>query len=322
MKGLLGTVLCTLALAAVGTAASADDYPSRQIRIIVPFAAGGSADIVARLVGHRLQTDLGQPVLVENRAGAGGNLGFDAAARSPADGYTLLLTSNSMTINATLYTKLTFDPINSFAPITLATTEPNILVVNNDVPAKTLKELIALAKAKPGALTFASGGNGTTSHLSAELMKMMGGLDIRHVPYKGPGAAFVDTSTGVTSMFFSGQGFGAADIKAGKVRALGTTTATRTPMFPDVPTIAEAGLPGFEMTVWTGFVAPAGTPHEIIGKLNGAIVAALRAPEVKGKLDTLGFQIVGDRPEAFGAFIRSEIEKWGKVVRATGSRAD
>ena len=310
-------------LVGLGTApAGAQTYPSRPIRMIVPFAPGGGTDILARIIGQQLADAWGQPVNVENRAGASGNLGTELVARSVPDGHTLVMAINTHAVNASLYSKLPFDPVKDFAPVILTATTANILVVHPSVPANSVQELIALAKAQPGKLNYASGGSGTTSHLAAELFKTMAGVEMVHVPYKGGGAAYTDLISGQVQLYFVGIPGTVQYLKAGRLRALAVTTPRRSPAAPEVPTIAESGLPGFSATTWWGILAPAGTPQPVIARIDSEVARILKMPEVRARLDAQGFEPVASTPESFGAFMRSEIELWAKAVKASGARAE
>jgi tripartite-type tricarboxylate transporter receptor subunit TctC len=302
-------------------AARAGDYPSRPIRLIVPYLAGGSGDVTARVVAQVLSVNIGQSVFVDNRPGAGGNIGMNLGARATPDGYVLVESSTPLAINATLYSSLPFDTLTAFEPITTTVEEPNILVVGNAVPVASVKDLIDLAKAKPGQLTYASSGNGTVTHLSGELFRSMAGIDITHVPYRGVPPALTDTMSGRTTMFFSGQGAASSFIKSGKLKALATTGIVPASLFPDLPTVA-ATLPGYQATVWIGIMAPAKTPQDIIAMLNGEIRRALESPEARSKLEEQGYRVIGSSPEEFGALIAADVKKWGAVVRATGAKID
>jgi tripartite-type tricarboxylate transporter receptor subunit TctC len=314
-------LLLLLSLAA--TVAFGETYPTKPIRMIVPFPAGGTTDILARSVGQKLGEAVGRQVIIDNRPGAGGNIGSDMVAKAAPDGYTLLMgTVGTHAINASLYAKMPYDHIQDFAPITLVAAVPNVLVVNPSVEAKSVRELIALAKAKPGQLSFASSGNGTSIHLSGELFKTMAGIDMLHVPYKGSAPALTDLIGGQVNLMFDNLPSSLPHIKAGKLRALAVTSGKRSPALPDVPTIAEAGLPGFEASSWFGVFAPAGTPKEIITRLNMEIVKALTSPELKERLAAQGAEAVGNSPEQFAAHIRSETAKWAKVVKASGATVD
>jgi tripartite-type tricarboxylate transporter receptor subunit TctC len=303
--------------------AKAQDYPTKPIRLVVPFAAGGATDVLARLVGERLTASLGQQVVVDNRPGAGGNIGSDLVARAEPDGYTILMGAvGTHAINPSLYPKMPYDPVKDFAPVTLVASVPNVLVVNPEVPAKSVQELIDLAKAKPGELNFASSGNGTSIHLSGELFKAMTGTDIVHVPYKGSGPAVTDLLGGQVQMMFDNMPSSLPHVKAGKLRALGVTSAKRSPALPEVPTIAEAGVPGYDATSWFGILAPAGTPEPVVTRLQGAIVQALGEPEMRQRMADLGAEPVGDTPAEFGQFITAELAKWAKVVNDAGVKLE
>ena len=313
------TVLCFSPLGALAQTA----YPSKPITIIVPFSAGGTTDILARVVGLHVGQTLGQPVIVDNRAGAGGNIGTQAVARAPADGYTLLMgTVGTHAINQGLYKKLPFDPIKDFTPLSRVAMVPNLLVANPAQPYKNVKELIAYAKANPGKVNFASSGNGTSIHLSAELFKQMTQVEMQHVPYKGSAPAVADLIGGQTAIMFDNMPSVMPHVKAGKLRAMAVTTARRSPALPDVPTIAESGVPGYDTSSWFGLLAPVGTPADVVAKLNAAIVKALADPEVKTKLAEQGAEPHPEKPEQFAAFIGAETTKWGKVVKESGASVD
>ena len=293
-----------------------DKYPQKTIKIVVPFAPGGSTDIFARLVGEKLAQSLGQPVIIENRAGASGNIGADAVAKSPADGYTLLMaTTGVMAINNALFKNMPYDAAKDFEPVVFIASITNVLSVPNDLPAKNVAELVALARKEPGKLSFASSGAGSSTHLSAELFKSMAGVDVVHIPFKGSGQALIDVVAGRVSMIFDNMPSALPHIKGGKLRALGVTGSKRSGALPEVPTIAEAGVPGYESLSWSGFAAPAGTPRDIVQRLNRESVAILAAAEMKQKLAEQGADAIGGPPEAFAAHIRAEREKWGKLVR-------
>ena len=321
-----GSRLPAIALAfvlAAGHAAHAQTYPSQPIKMIVPFTAGGTTDILARTIGQKLGESLHQPVIVENRPGAGGNIGADAVAKAKPDGYTILMgTIGTQAINASLYSKMPYDSARDFAPITLVAIVPNVLMVHPSVPAKNVAELVALAKAKPGQLNFASSSTGGSPHLSGEMFKQMTGVDIVHVPYKGSAPAITDLLGGQVTLMFDNLPSGLPHVKAGKLRALGVTSAKRSPAAPDIPTIAESGVPGYEVDSWFGILAPAGTPTEIVNKLNAEIVRILKLPDVNDRLAEQGAQAVGDTPQHFAEHIRKETAKWAKVVKASGAKAD
>jgi len=298
-------------------------YPDKAIRLIVPFPAGGATDFMARSLAQKLSERLGQPIVVDNRGGAGGTIGAEAVASAPPDGYTLLFsTMGVLAINPSLYDKLRYDPVKDFAPVSLTHATANLLVVHPSVPAKDVKELIALAKAKPGTLTFGSSGNGTSSHLSGELFKSMAGIDITHVPYKGTGPALTDLLTGRISMMIDTVSVHVENVNAGKLRALGVTSAKRTPSLPNVPTIAEAGLPGFDVSIWLGVLAPAKTPPDVVARLNSEIRKVMAEPEMKAQLLKAGIDPMTSTPDEFTATIKADTAKWSKVVKASGARVD
>ncbi len=306
-----------------GLAAAQGAFPSKTITIIVPFAAGGTTDILARVVAQGMGAELGQPVVVDNRAGAGGNIGGQLAARAPADGYTLFMgTVGTHAINAALYKKMPFDPIKDFAPLTRVANVPNLLVANPAQPFKTVQELIAYAKANPGKINFGSSGSGSSIHLSGELFKSMAKVDMQHVPYKGSAPAVTDLLGNQIAIMFDNMPSAIQHVRSGKLRAIAVTTAKRSPELPDVPTIAEAGVPGYEATSWFGMFAPAGTPAPVVAKLNATIVKVLAMPDIKKKLAEQGAEAAGETPEQFAAFIQKESVKWGKVVKESGASVD
>ena len=316
-------LLLLLALPALPSLAVAQAWPSKPIKWIVPFAPGGTTDILARTVGEKLGAALGQPVIVENRPGAGGGVGADFVAKSPPDGYTLVGgTISTHAINASLYKSLPYDPVRDFVPITLIARLPNLLVINPNVPAKNVAELVALMKANPGKYTFASSGNGTSQHLSGELFKSIAGVDMQHVPYKGSPPALQDVVGGQVTMTFDNITTALPLAKAGNLRALAVTTAQRSAVAPEIPTMAEAGLAGYEIGSWQGVFAPAGTPPEIVRRLNTEIVRILKSPEIHDKLIALGAEPVGNSVDEFTAMVRSEVAKWGDVVKRSGARVD
>jgi|SRR5580700_8389966 len=298
------------------------DYPERPVTIVVGFPPGGPSDVLARVIAHKLGELLGRPFVVDNRPGAGGNVAGEFVAHAEPDGYTLLMGNNSiLATNASLYARIGFDPIKDFSPISLIGSQANILVVNPNVPAHTMGELIALAKANPGKLNFASSGFGAAAHLAGELFKTMAQIDIVHVPYKGAGPALEDVISGQDQMMFATAASVVGMIKSGQVRALAVTTLKRTAILPDIPTVDELGLKGFEATTWHGLVAPDGTPKDIIATLHRAVIAALNDAEVRHSLTELGVDIVGDSPEEFSAYIQAEIPKWAAVIKASGAAA-
>ncbi len=315
-------LLCVAALLAAPLAA-AQDYPSKPVRLIVPFPPGGPTDIVGRLVAQKLSESLGQQVVVENRPGAGGTVGSDSAAKSAADGYTLLYGSTStLAIAPSIYRNLPYDPRTAFVPVTRVSSGAILIAVNAQVPANTLKEFIALAKAKPGQLNYGSAGSGTPPHLAGELFKTVAGVDLVHVPYKGGAPAINDLAGGQVQAIFEGLPSLLPFIRGGKVRALAISGARRDPALPDVPTTAEAGLPELQASFWSGLVAPAGTPEAIVSRLNAATLEALATPEVRETLTRQGLEAAGTSPQEFRKFIDAEIEKWGRVAKASGAKVD
>ena len=301
---------------------AAGDYPSKPIRLIVPFAPGGGTDITARGIAMKLSEAWGQTVVADNRAGANGTIGVDIAVKSPPDGYTLTMISSSHSVNVSLYKKLTYDLVRDLSPITQATSQPYALVVHPSVAAKSVKELIALAKAKPGTLNYGSSGTGGLSHLSGALLSSLAGINITHIPYKGGSPAMTDVIAGQIQMLFSTILQSHAHIKAGRLRPLAVTTAKRSAGAPDLPTMQEAGVAGYEVAGWYGVLAPAKTPQPIIAKLNREIVRILQTPEMKERLAADGSEAVGNTPEQFHAHIKSEVAKWNKVVREANIRAE
>jgi len=317
-------LLAALALAAAAPfGAYAQAYPAKPITVIVPFAAGGTTDILARVIGQALNKELGQSVIVDNRAGAGGNIGAQLAAKAAPDGYTLFMgTVGTHAINQSLYRKMPFDPVKDFAPLTRVAMVPNLLVAHPSKPYKTVKELIAYAKANPGKVNFGSSGSGSSIHLSGELFNALAKVDMVHVPYKGSAPAVSDLIGGQIDIMFDNMPSAIQHVRAGKLRPLAVTTARRAPELPEVPTIAEAGVPGYEATSWFGMFAPAGTPAPVVARLNGALVKVLADPEVKKKLAEQGAEPYSEKPEQFAEFIRKETAKWSKVVKDSGASAD
>jgi len=311
-----------LALAGLATAASPQEYPSKTIRMIVPFAAGGPTDVIARTVGQKLTESWGQPVVIDNRGGVGGNLGTDIAAKAAPDGYTLVMVIVAHAINASLYSKLPYDPVKDFAPVSLAGAATIVLVAHPSVQAKSIRELIALGKAKPGKINWGSPGTGTPHHLAGEMFKTLTGIDMVHIPYKGAAPAIVDLLGGQVSLAFVSLPAALPQIRAGKLTALGVSGPQRSAVAPEVPTIAESGFPGYELENWYGALAPAGTPRAIVNKLNGEIVKILQTPEVKDRLNSQGFEIRTSTPEQFAAYLKSEIVKWAKIVKDSGAKVD
>jgi len=309
-------------LSAIAGAAAAQNYPSHPIRMLVPSTPGGSVDMLARTVGSHLSERWGQQVVVDNRPGGGGGIAAELTAKAPPDGYTLIMaTIAAMATNVSLARNLPYDPVRDFAPVTQVASQQLMLLVNPGVPAKSVAELIALAKAKPGQLTFASAGNGAGGHLSGELLKILAHIYMTHVPYKGIAPAMVDVISGQVTMTFTSIISGTPPLKSGRLRALAVTGAHRSPALPDIPTMAESGVRGYEANTWYGVLAPKATPRAVIMKLHDEIVAMLKLPEINNRLSLEGAEPVGNTPEQFGAFIKSEIEKWGKVIRAAGIKA-
>jgi tripartite-type tricarboxylate transporter receptor subunit TctC len=312
----LGAILITPLTAA------AQQYPTKAIRFVVPFAPGGGTDIIGRVVAQALNDALGQPVVVDNRGGAGSTLGTEIVAKSPADGYTILFGNISLAFNATLYTKLRYDTIRDLAPISLSAVQPNILVIHPGLPAKNLKEFIELARAHPGKYNYASAGTGSGTHLAAELLKLQTKIDIVHVPYKGTGPALTDLLGGQINMMVSTFASALPHVKSGRMRALGVTTVKRSPAAPDVPTLIEGGVAGYDYSTWYGLLAPAGTPKPIIDMLNASNRKVLARDDIKQKLESQGVDPIVNTPAEFSTYMKSETEKWGKVVKATGAKAE
>ena len=316
-------LLAAAVLTAFAAAASAQaNYPNKTIRMIVPFPAGGPTDIVARAVAQKMTDSMGQPVVIDNRGGSGGNLGTDIVAKATPDGYTLLMAIVGHAVNQTLYSKLPYDPIKDFIPITKTGAATIILSAHPSVGVKSIKDLIALAKAKPGQLNFGSPGTGTPHHLAGELLKTMAGIDLIHVPYKGAAPAIGDLLGGQVNTAIVSLPAVLPHVRSGKIVALGITSATRSGVAPDVPTFAESGLGGYDLENWYGLMAPARTPKPIIDKLNRETVRALQLPDVKERLHGQGFEIRTSTPEEFAAYLKTEIVKWAKIVKASGAKAD
>jgi tripartite-type tricarboxylate transporter receptor subunit TctC len=303
-------------------AQTANGWPNKPLRFILPFPPGGGTDILGRLIADRMTASLGQPVVTENRGGAGGNVGAEAAARSAPDGYTIVLVAPSLAISPSLYSKLNYDPVKDFAPVSLVATVPNVMVTHPSVPADTLAEFIRFAKTKPGGMNFGSGGSGTSNHLAGELFNIVAGVKLVHVPYKGVNLAMNDVLSGQIHLVVIGVPAAAPHIKAGKLRALALVAPQRASALPEVPTVAEAGLPNFEVTTWYGILAPAGTPKPIVTRLNAELVKIMHAPEMKDRLATMATDPVTSTPEEFADYIKREIVKWGEVVRQAGLKAD
>jgi tripartite-type tricarboxylate transporter receptor subunit TctC len=312
-----------LALAALALAQAPAAYPTKPIRLVVPFPPAGATDLLAREVAKHLTDVWGQSVVVDNRPGAGGNIGSELVAKSAPDGYTLEMgTVGTHAINASLYSKMPYDHVKDFVPVILVAGVPNVLEVHPSVPVNSVQELIAYAKANPGKLNFASSGSGTSIHLSGELFKVMAGVQMTHVPYKGSAPALQDLLGGQVQLMFDNVPPSLPQIKAGKLRALAVTSSTRAPALPDIPTVAESGLPGFEASSWFGVLAPAGTPPAIVAKLNAEIAKWLTTPEAKEKLAGIGANIAGGTPDDFARHIQAETAKWAKVVKESGAKVD
>ena len=318
--GLKTLAAAALLSAGMGSALAQDNYPSKPITMIVPFAAGGTTDILARIVGQAMSLDLGQSVIIENKPGAGGNIGAQQAARSKPDGYTVFMgTVGTHAINQTLYKKLPYDPLKDFTPLSRVATVPNLLVAHPSRPYKTVKELIAYAKAHPGEVTYGSPGSGASPHVSGALFQSMTGAQISHIPYKGSAPAMSDLLGNQIAIMFDNMPSAIQHVRSGKLRPIAVTTAKRSPELPDVPTIAEAGVPGYEATSWFGLWAVAGTPAPVLEKLHASLTKVLKDPAVAKKIGDQGGDIVVETPAQFEAFIKSEAAKWGKVVKESGA---
>jgi tripartite-type tricarboxylate transporter receptor subunit TctC len=312
----LSIPVLALSLAA---AAAAQTYPSRPVRIVIPLSPGGTTDVPGRIIAQKLSESLGQNFFVENRAGAGGTIGSDFVAKAKPDGYTLLLTATPFVITPHVYKKMPYDALTDFAPVVRIASGPYVLVVHPSLGVDSVKELIAAAKKEPGKIDFASSGNGSAQHLVSELFMYMAGIKMNHVPYKGSGPAQNDLMAGVVKVSFVGTPIAIPHMKSGKLKALGVSTAKRSPEMPDVPTVAEAGVPGYEALVWIGLLAPVGTPREIVVKLNGDIAKLVRTEEVRKLIGPTGMEPDPDTPEQFAAYIKADYDKWGKVVRDSGA---
>lgn len=317
--GVLAALCCAMAAVPV----VAQQYPAKPIRMIVPSTPGGGPDLMARAIAQKLSETMGRQVVVETRPGAGGIIGSEYVAKSPPDGYTLIMgNAGSHAVNPGLYRKLPYDPQRDFAPVSLVSTAPNILIVHPSLPVKSVKDLIAIARARPGDLTFGSGSNGSTAHLSGELFRAMAKVNMVHVPFKGAPAAVIGVMTGEVSLAILNLPPALPHVKSGKLKALGVSTAKRSSAVPDLPTIAEAGLPGYEATAWFGVLAPAGTPAGIVSRLNAEIVQGLRADAVSKRIAADGGEVIGSTPEEFAVVMKRDIAKWAKVVALSGARVD
>jgi tripartite-type tricarboxylate transporter receptor subunit TctC len=320
MKRIAGALV--VAIAACGAHAQSD-YPAKAIRMIVPSAPGSGPDTMARAVGQQLSAMLGQPVVVENRGGAGGSIGGEAAAKSAPDGYTLIMASaGSHAVNVGLYPKLAYDPVRDFAPISLVSQAPNILIVHPSLPVKSVKDLVALARAKPGALSFGSGGNGSTAHLSGELFRMLAKVNMVHVPFKGAPQSVLAVMAGEVELAFPNLPPAMPQVRTGKLRGVAVTTSKRFSGLPEIPTIAESGVAGYEARAWFGLLAPAGTPRGIVTKLNAAVVKIVKSADMRERLLADGAEAIGSTPEEFTAVMKTDIAKWQSVIKASGAKAD
>ena len=318
---------CTLAAAGLLPAAAMAqpdaNWPSKPIKWVVPFPPGGAMDVIARTLGEKAGRTLGQPFVIENRPGAGGNIGADAVAKSPADGYTIMITSIGMATNKALYPRLSYDPVKDFAPISLLAIVPNVLVVNTaKTTDKSVADVVAHAKRDPGKLTYASAGNGTSIHLAGEVFASMAGLNLLHVPYKGSGPAVTDMLGGQVDLMFDSITSARPHIQAGKLRALGVTSAKRSATLPDVPTIAEAGVPGYEVSPWFAVFAPAGTPAAIVNKINAALIDAMKQPDTVAKFETIGAEPIGTTPQQLATHLDKELARWGALIKERNIRMD
>lgn len=315
-------LLFVLGIASIA-GAQAQGFPAKPLRLIVPYPPGGSADILARAIGQKASEGLGQPVVVENRAGAGTIIGTEALAKSPGDGYALMLgTVSSHAINPALNSKLPFDPVRDFTPVSLVASIPFAMIVHPSVPAKSVQEFVALAKSRAGQVNYSSAGNGTSNHLAGELLKSMAGIDMVHVPYKGSAPALNDLLAGQVSLMFDLVLTAAPHIKSGAARGLAVTGTQRSAVLPDLPTVAESGLPGYEVSAWFGIFAPAGVPQQVVQRLNADFVKAMQQPDLKQRLASLGADPLTSTPAEFSAYLRAEIGKWAKVVKASGMKVD
>jgi tripartite-type tricarboxylate transporter receptor subunit TctC len=314
--------LAVAGLAFACAAAAAQDFPSKPVHLVVPFPAGGAPDVVARTIAQGLGERLGQSVVVENKLGAGGNIAYEAVARAPADGHTLVFATTGIATNMSLFKKLRYDALKNFQPVMLVASGPHVLVANTSVPAKNVRELIAHAKAHPKQLSYGSSGNGTVLHLAGELFNMKAGVELQHVPYRGASLAQSDLVGGTIQLMFSDVASAQQYIQAGTLRPLAVTGSKRLPSLPDIPTLAESGVPGYEIEAWFGILAPAGTPPSSIERLNRELRAVLATPEVKQRMAALGQNLVANTPDQFAAFLRSEVAKMGEIVKSAGLAAD
>ncbi len=320
---LLGACLAGIGAAFAQTSATAQQYPIKPVRVIVAFSAGGTTDILARAIGQKLTQAMGQQFIVDNRPGAGGTIGTDMVAKSPPDGYTLVIGStSSIAVNVSLYAKLPYDPVRDLTPVMQVATGAFVIAVHPSLPASNVRELIALAKSRPGQLNFGSSGNGTSLHLAAELLKSMAGINMTHVPYKGASAAIPDLVAGQLQLMFSDMPPFAPHVAAGRLRAIAVTTSKRSSVLPNLPTVAESGVPGYEATSWYGYLAPAGTSRRIIDQLVAELTRAVQSADMKERYNTLGIETYTGTPEQFGAYIQSEMAKWAEVVKKSGAKLE
>ncbi len=317
-----GFIFAASALACAGSTAAADVYPAKTVKILFGFPAASATDVVARAIGQKLSEKWGQPVVIDNRPGAGGNLGSEIAAKQAPDGYTIFFGTVANAISTGYYAKLNYDYLKDFTPVSLVATTPLVLVANPDVPFKNLKELIDYSRANPGKLDFGSGGPGTSNHLAGEMFKSATGTSLQHVPYKGTPAAYADLMSGRIALMFDNIVAAMPHIKSGKLKAIAVTSATRSPSLPNAPTVAEAGIPGFEAVSWMGALVPAGTPKDIVEKLHIDIVAVLAMPDIQERLAQLGAVVVGSSPEQFATWNRNEIAKWAKAIKDSGIKGE
>jgi len=325
MKSMALQALCAASAFLLGVSAEvqAQNYPARPVRIIVPFSPGGAADVPGRILADRLTAALGQQVVIENRPGAGSTIGAEAAAKAPPDGYTLFMISNTHFVSAGLYKKLAYDSLNDYTPITQITSAPNVLIVHPSMPAKSVKELVALAKSRPGEINYASSGNGSTQHLTGALFCKMAGINMTHIPYRGSGPVTADLLAGQVQVGFPGIAGMLPHVKSGKLRALGVTGAKRSPELPDVPTIAEAGVKGYEMVAWFGIAAPKGLPRDIQMRLHGDLLKILRTADMQKSMRNVGQEVAfQEKPEQFYNFMKVEAAKWAKVVQDSGAKVE
>ena len=322
VASLFFSVLTVLTASSAATA-QPQSYPSKPIRFVVPYPAGGPLDTVARLLGQKVSESTKQPVVVDNKPGAGGNIGADSVAKSAPDGYTILMGAVAThAINPTLYASMPYDAQKDFIPVTQVASTPNVLVVNPSIPAGNVREFIAYAKANPGKLNFGSGSTGSAGHLAGELFKAMAGVDMTHVPYKGAAPAMNDLIGGQIQLMFDNLASSLGQVKAGRIKALAVTTAKRTSLAPELPTIAESGLPGFDISTWFGIFVPAGTPREVVERLHAEFTRALALPDVRERMLSLGAEPVGNTPAEFAAYIRGEADKYARVIKASGAKVD